>query len=89
MPNVAMKAGIPVKAIKPPLIAPHKLPTNNAAITGIIIGSSPISGKYLLEAVMLCPKEAAITADNPKIDPTERSIPFEMITNVIPRARIP
>ena len=44
MPSVAMKGGMPVKAIKLPLMSPAIRPTSNPAATGTSTGMSVSDG---------------------------------------------
>jgi hypothetical protein len=80
VPNVTMKGMMSAFAIRAPFIAPHNPPT----IRGTRIAPATVKGLGSILAI-----EAVNTPVRAKIDPTERSIPPEMMTMVIPKAIIP
>src|SRR5271165_1485881 len=74
IPNVAMKGGIRQLAMTIPFIQPQMAPTRMAPRTATGIGT------------LECNNKPTTTPEIATIEPTERSIPPEMITNVIPIA---
>jgi hypothetical protein len=72
VPSVTMKSGSRRRAIMTPFRKPQKTPTARPA--------------NMLPAVPYPALPAATMLERPAIDPTERSIPFVMITKVMPTA---
>jgi hypothetical protein len=77
MPKVTINGGIFVLAIIIPLTRPANDPTIIPANIGTITGYIPG-----------CAKLATTTDVSPTIDPGERSMPPDIITNVLPKAII-
>ena len=77
-PSVTIKGGILPKATPTPFNTPTTRPAKIGSTIGMISGYSPG-----------CAKLAAITPASATIEPTDRSIPLEMITNIMPVARMP
>ncbi len=78
VPRVTMNGGIFPYATLAPLKHPTNAPITAERMIGTINGYSPG-----------CAKVAAITPVSATIDPTDRSIPPDTMTNIIPMARIP
>ena len=77
IPRVEINGGIPQTDTKNPFTAPQAIPTvrDTATATAVL----PVDAST----------PEASTPDNPRIEPTERSIPPVKITNVIPHPTIP
>ena len=76
MPRVTMNGCSLKRVIKNPLNSPTAAPTASPRGTVSTGGTPPLR------------KSATTIPPNPRVDPTERSIPPEAITKVIPRASI-
>ncbi len=78
MPSVTMNGGIAPLVMRKPLRAPTAAPIARQPRTPIHQGRSRLE-------VSIAPT----TPDTARIDPTERSMPAEQMTNVMPIARTP
>ena len=78
MPRVTMKGTTRKRVINSPLSNPNRAQTNTA-VTAAARGPNPV----------LFNNQAITTVPRATTEPTERSIPPEMITSVMPRAAIP
>ena len=76
MPSVMMNGGRRPSAITSPLASPHAAPTASAAPTAAGAGQPAFNAA------------ASTTPENATSDPTERSIPPDTMTNVMPTATI-
>ena len=74
VPSVTMNGCSPASATSPPLTSPHAMPSSRPAATHTTIGTPA--------AIMV----AETTAASAAVGPTERSIPPEMMTSVMPIA---
>ena len=72
----------------PPLITPQPSPTPRPATMPTRIGPQPALLEALAPPATAIITLTAITPDITRIDPTDRSMPAVMITNVIPTDRI-
>ena len=90
VPSVAMKGGILPQETSAPLTLPIMQPISKAARMPMIKAGSPVMpaavsspvGYSLMNTISTAP-----TAGN--VEPTARSMPPEMMTNVMPRATMP
>ena len=76
VPSVTMNGGRPPQLINAPFPRPQTPPASSASVSASAIGWPP------------CSELPSTTPASATIDPTERSIPPERITNVMPTATI-
>ena len=88
-PSVAMKAGIPVRAMSVPFTRPAAAPTASPATTGTITGRSMSEGYTGRTASADWARLAATMAVSATTDPEDRSMPPVMMTWVTPMAMMP
>ena len=77
VPRVMMKGGSSPTATPTPLMRPTPSPASSAAPSASTRGLLP------------CPSMAARMPENATVEPTDISNPPEMMTNIMPNARIP
>src|SRR3989442_852262 len=89
VPRVAMKGGMPVKAISEPLISPTIRPTHMPASTGQTTGRSVSWGNTARGKSDTCARLADTTAAAATTEPEDRSMPLVMMTRLTPTAMMP
>jgi len=91
-PSGAIKGWIFVYAISVPLMRPNVVPTARPTSTATHAGMGGICtrpGMISVEYVSFCTSEAEKTDDTAMTEPSERSMPREMMQNATPSARRP